>query len=128
MASRAGPPIDLSLKNALAQGDLVRRCARRYRKRSCAGIGMNALWRQRVARCRTLCCGRRGRRGRNSARLVPTLEGDAPNPTALIVGVQVSVLLMMWMAVTIARATVADAGLAPSQLERGLPEPFGLRA
>ena len=49
-------------------------------------------------------------------------------PTALIVGVQVSVLLLMWMAVTIARATVADAGPAPSQLERGLPEPFGLRA
>ena len=47
---------------------------------------MDALWRQSVTGCRRLRGRRRRRRGRYSGRLVPTLEGDAPNPTALIVG------------------------------------------
>src|SRR5712675_1387268 len=58
VASRACPPGGLSFKNALAQGDLVRRCARRYREWTRTGVRMDAFRRQSVAGCRRL----RGRR------------------------------------------------------------------
>src|SRR6516165_11977165 len=85
MASRACPPIGLSLKNALAQGDLVGRCTRRYREWGGTGVGTDAFRRQGVAGGRRLRGRRRRRPGRNSGRLIPALERDPPNPTALIV-------------------------------------------
>src|ERR1700757_192231 len=47
---------------------------------------MNTLGRQNISGCRSLCCRRRWRCGRNARSWVLAAVGNPPNPTALIVG------------------------------------------